>query len=358
MSHHPEPLDKRMSDAPFTDQRDYLRVYFAEQDRHANFHYFWLRHNCPCCVHATTEERIISPADVPLEIKPQAIDATAAGICLTWPDDHQSTFSLEWLSRHRYSGDEDLTRIEAQNLDRIEVQFEDCADDLISACHYYLRDRGAILLRGCTLSTEDLVAHFTARDFEVRSTHFGYIEDLKTDNTTNDNTDQLGYTDAAVELHTDMPFIEEPPQYQILQCMEKATTGGDSMLADAQQAALYLRDLDRYAFDILCETPIVFHRQQQKYENKVTYPILSFVDSSFAQVRTSYFTFAPLDMPFDQMTQWYRAYQLFTRVLEDHRYDFLLEPGDCVLYSNFRMLHGRKSFAGPRWMRGIYLDSI
>lgn len=32
-----------------------------------------------------------------------------------------------------------------------------------------------------------------------------------TNNTTNRNTDQLGYTDAAVDFHTDLPFIPEPP---------------------------------------------------------------------------------------------------------------------------------------------------
>ncbi len=42
-------------------------------------------------------------------------------------------------------------------------------------------------------------------------THFGRIEDLRTDNTTNQNTDQLGYTDAAINLHTDQPFIADPP---------------------------------------------------------------------------------------------------------------------------------------------------
>lgn len=45
----------------------------------------------------------------------------------------------------------------------------------------------------------------------VVETHFGRIEDLRTDNTTNQNTDQLGYTDAAINLHTDQPFIADPP---------------------------------------------------------------------------------------------------------------------------------------------------
>ena len=46
--------------------------------------------------------------------------------------------------------------------------------------------------------TEAIVDAFEARGLRVVPTHFGRIEDLRTDNTTNSNTDQLGYTDAAI----------------------------------------------------------------------------------------------------------------------------------------------------------------
>jgi len=338
----------------FTAQPDHLRIEF-DRARAAHYHYFWLRHHCPCCIHPTTDERILNPSAVPLDIQPERVTSVADGVALDWPDGHRSEFTSAWLAAHRYSTD-DLYHNDAGPTEHIEVAYADIAADLVAACEKHLADRGAILVRHCALDTEALVARFAERGFAVRSTHFGYIEDLKTDNTTNDNTDQLGYTDAAVELHTDMPFIEVPPRYQILQCMTKAERGGDSMLADARQAALHLRDRDRHAFDMLTQTPVLFHRQQQKYESKVTFPILTFTDGEFAQARTSYFTFAPLAMPYDQMEQWYRAYQKFTRIIEDYQYSFLLEPGDFVLYDNFRMLHGRTSFAGARWMRGIYLD--
>ena len=347
-----------MSDSLFIDQREYLRVYFTEQGCDANFHYFWLRHHCPCCIHPTTKERILCPSKVSLEIKPQTIATTDTHICLTWPDGHQSKFALGWLYEHRYSRDEDLARIKAGDLDRIEVQYEDCADELITACHHYLRERGAILVRGCPLKTEDLIARFTERDFTVRNTHFGYIEDLKTDNTTNKNTDQLGYTNSAVELHTDQPYIEDPPHFQLLQCIEKAETGGKSLIADARQAAYYLRDLDHHAFEVLTETPVLFDRQQQNYESKTTYPILSFESGEFAQIRSSYFTYAPLNFAFEKMEQWYRAYQKFTDIISHpaYQFKFLLHPNDFVLYDNFSVLHGRTSFTGPRWMKGIYFD--
>ena len=343
-----------MRASAFTAQPDCLRVDFAGAGA-AHYHYFWLRHHCLCCVHPTTDERILNPSEVPLDIRPERVTGGVDSLAIDWPDGHRSEFTHAWLAENRYSRG-GLYQNNGGPTERIEVNYADIASDLVAASEKHLAGRGVILVRRCTLATETLVDSFAAGGYAVRSTHFGYIEDLKTDNTTNDNTDQLGYTDAAVELHTDMPFIEVPPRYQILHCMAKANRGGDSMLADACQAALHLRDRDRHAFDVLTRTPVLFHRRQQKYESKVTYPILTFAEGEFAQVRTSYFTFAPLAMPFDQMEQWYRAYHKFTRIIEDYQYCFLLEPGDFVLYDNYRMLHGRTSFAGARWMRGIYLD--
>ena len=82
-------------------------------------------------------------------------------------------------------------------------------------------------------------------------------------------------------------------------------------------------------------------------------------DAPFAsQQRSSYFTYAPLNLPFDRMEQWYRAYQTFTRLTESpaSQYRFKLQAGDFVLYDNYRMLHGRTAFSGARWMKGIYFD--
>ena len=55
----------------------------------------------------------------------------------------------------------------------------------------------------------------------VITTHFGRIEDLRADNSTNTNNDQLGYTDAAVNLHTDQPFIQNPPGKENSEISEK-----------------------------------------------------------------------------------------------------------------------------------------
>ena len=189
-------------------------------------------------------------------------------------------------------------------------------------------------------------------------THFGRIEDLRTDNSTNTNTDQLGYTDAPIDLHTDQPFLETPPRMQLLQCIRPAATGGDSYLVDGLAAARHLRSLDAAAYGLLTTTPVRFHRKQKGFEKILDAPLLSGDDEATFQVRWSYFTLAPYRLPFDRMEAWYRAHDLFARLVRapQNQYRFALAAGDFVLYDNFRLMHARTAFRGARWLRGIYFD--
>jgi gamma-butyrobetaine dioxygenase/trimethyllysine dioxygenase len=58
------------------------------------------------------------------------------------------------------------------------------------------------------------------------------------------------------------------------------------------------------------------------------------------------------------MEAWYRAYNRFASLLDDprHQYRFGLGAGDFLLYDNYRMLHARTGFEGPRWVRGVYFN--
>ena len=195
----------------------------------------------------------------------------------------------------------------------------------------------------------------------VVETHFGRIEDLRTDNSTNKNTDQLGYTDAPVNLHTDQPFIAHPPGMQMLQCIRAADTGGENLLVDARQAAIYLRELDPEAFRVLTTTKIRFHRQQKAFESIQERPLIELdAQGRFQQVRHSYFTMAPFHRPFGEMRAFYRAYNAFAAVIHDPRNQLFLPltPGDFVLYDNHRMLHARTGFKGARHMRGVYFNHV
>jgi gamma-butyrobetaine dioxygenase/trimethyllysine dioxygenase len=342
----------------------FLRVHFAEGD-HADYHWLWLRHWDDSCRHPQTRERTLDAADLSVEIRPASVGISpdGASLVLAWVEaggQHETVYTLDWLRAHAYAlGREDVPPPDADVGRRVleAARYGDLSK-LMGAALERVQAHGAAVLRGAGPDTEALIDALARAGLRVIETHFGRIEDLRTDNTTNQNTDQLGYTDAPVDLHTDQPFLQDPPSYQMLHCMRPADEGGDSVVADAKQAALHLRSVDALAFELLTTVPVVFHRQQKAFERRLVSPMIELRDGGFFRVRSSYFTLAPHRIPFETMEPWYRAYARFTRLVRDprHQLRFKLEAGDALLYDNARMLHARTGFQGARWVRGVYFD--
>jgi alpha-ketoglutarate-dependent taurine dioxygenase len=345
---------------------EWLRVRFGG-GQHADFHYRWLRHNCDRERHPITGERTLCSSELPDEVRPRRAELAGAELQVTWaPDDHASTYPLTWLAEHAYGRDRAAVPPPPADLARIEIHGQglSLARQVASALEH-LREHGAAVVRADAGSagapedaTEPLITAFEAAGLSVIPTHFGRIEDLRTDNTTNAHTDQLGYTDAPVHLHTDQPFLDQPPHYQVLQCIRVAEAGGDSLLADARAAFRYLESVDARAAAVLAEVPVRFHRRQKGFERELLSPIIARADDDAFFIRSSYFTLAPHRLDFAAMSELYRAHDRFMRLIRDprHHYHARLEPGDWLLYDNHRMLHARTGFSGARWVRGIYFD--
>ena len=351
----------------------WLRVHFgAGPSAHADFHWFWLRHQCDRDRHPLTGERTLDAADVPLDIRPRsvALDEAAGRVVIAWdePSGRESAYPLSWLQAHAYAPDRAEVPPPPSDVGRVTLDAGQGtgAAAVVDACLGRLRRDGLAVVRRFSGGpgrapeddTEPLIEAFAAAGLALIGTHFGRVEDLRTDNTTNQNTDQLGYTDAGIDLHTDQPFLDRPPRYQLLQCIRAADEGGENYLVDALAAARYLESIDAPAFGLVSTVPVRFHRKQRAFERVVVSPILTMNGPEGFQVRSSYFTLAPFDRPFAEMEAWFRAYQRFAGVVRDrrHQYRFTLEPGDFVIYDNHRMLHARTAFSGPRWLRGVYFD--
>ncbi|MBX3421246.1 MAG: TauD/TfdA family dioxygenase [Pirellulaceae bacterium] len=328
-----------------------------------NFHYRWLRQQCDQDRHPTTGERIVDSIDIPVDIHPETAAVDSDGqLSILWSDGRQSHYAGQWLRQHAYSVGQIAAQPPPSDLASVLVcQNTNLAESVLDK----VRQAGVALVRdfrfGDTIGpddTEALIDMFGKAGLTIVGTHFGRIEDLRTDNTTNQNTDQLGYTNAGVNLHTDQPFLDDPPRYQLLHSMRTADVGGESFLVDAWHVAAYLKAVDAEAFRLLTTLPVRFHRQQKEFERIVDAPILKVVDGQLSQVRYSYFTHAPFRYPFEVMEAWYRAYDRFVNVVRNptHQYRFLLQPGDFVFYDNHRMLHARTAFQGPRWVRGVYFN--
>ncbi|RUP47059.1 hypothetical protein BC936DRAFT_146184, partial [Jimgerdemannia flammicorona] len=362
----------------------HLRLRFPNPSAtHADFHYFWLRHNCPClsgCRHPLSKERVIDSIDFSMHIQPLEASVVDDELHIVWDDaeHHVTVYPLEWLRENAYAlarsevvpPGSDNTKVVLEYAEFLE-KWGDGKGGLSEEglrryrldCGLRLKVYGLVVIKGRGQDTEGIIREFITEKHEVISTHFGRIEDLRTDNTTNKNTDQLGYTNATVDLHTDQPYIENPPGFQFLQCVRQADVGGDSYLCDAFQAARYIRsEISSRVYDLLTTVPVRFDRRQAAFQSLVVRPLIEPVaagSSDLKQVRFSYFTHAPHDEPFERMQEWYEAYNTFAGLVRDPKfqYRFRLQPGDLVLYDNFRMLHARTAFKGSRHMRGVYFDT-
>ncbi len=343
---------------------DWLRLHFpAETVRHADFHYRWLRHNSDGDRHPTTGERLLCSSELPDRLTAQAAEIVDGALVVIWSDGRDpSRYPLGWLAEHAYAPERAAPPPPPSDLDCYELRGDLELGPLAEEALRRVRRDGMVVVRRASAEpateTEPLVAAFERAGVRIIETHFGRIEDLRTDNTTNRNTDQLGYTDSAIQLHTDQPFLARPPRYQILQSIRQADEGGENFLVDAQAASRYFAAFDERDHELLTTVPVRFLRQQRAFTSEVVSPIVVLDGPRGFQIRSSYFTMAPHRVSFERMTAWYRAYDSFVRLCRDeqHQLRFSLLPGDFVLYDNLRMLHARTSFSGPRWVRGIYLD--
>jgi gamma-butyrobetaine dioxygenase/trimethyllysine dioxygenase len=335
----------------------------------ADFHYRWLRNNCNIDRHPVTLERTVCSSELPDALRVERAWISAEALRVVWANDgRESVYPLAWLDAHAYAKDRAGSAPSPPPSDVASIEIDARGLDLDAQVERALslaRERGAALVRrvpGETRApeeeTERIIDRLAARGLNVIGTHFGRIEDLRADNTTNQNTDQLGYTDAAIGLHTDQPFLDRPPRYQLLQSIRVADEGGESALVDGQAAAAWLRSTDRASYELLLRTSVTFHRKQRHFESVVRAPLLGEGEGGRFLIRYSYFTLAPHALPFDEMEAFYRAYDRFARLVRDprHQLRFLLRGGDFLLYENHRMLHARTSFRGPRWVRGVYFD--
>ncbi|KAJ1647670.1 hypothetical protein J3B02_000256 [Coemansia erecta] len=380
----------------------------------SDFHYFWLRHNCPClngCRHQTTKERQIDASVVPLNIRPlrAVIDSDNDGrptAVFYWPpiatkDDngslvlpdekeHASVFHIEWLYENAYAINRGQSNgLPPHEIDLVTLDYNDfifkhpAAEQGAAGISAKLSGKGSVLYKAALYDvlkkygvavirnrgndTEEIIYDFIDSTADVISTHFGRIEHLRTDNVENSNNDQLGYTNSPVRLHTDLCYAEKVPGFQFLHCIRPADVGGGNYFVHAESAANYLKtEVSRRAYDLLTTVPVRFDRKQSKFQAQLTEPILRLsddIDSTtgerrLAQVRYSYFTqAAQTSVPFADLREWYEVLQVWDKLLyrDDFQIKADLNTGDVVIYDNLKVLHARNGFSGPRHMAGVYL---
>jgi len=84
-------------------------------------------------------------------------------------------------------------------------------------------------------------------------------------------------------------------------------------------------------------------------------------DGELIAIRFNNRSAAPItDVPYDDMANYYKAYRAFSNIINDPTLavNFKLNPGECFITDNTRVLHARTAYsgAGTRWLQGCYVD--
>jgi gamma-butyrobetaine dioxygenase len=167
-------------------------------------------------------------------------------------------------------------------------------------------------------------------------------------------------------LHTDNPYREPVPGFQVLHALVASPDGGESLFGDGFAIAQHLRATSPDAFAVLTQTPVPFLYRSKDAELYAERPLIQLSCSGdVSAIHYNSRSIAPLRLAAREAARWYAAYRGMAALLRNSRFhlQFRLRDGDLVAFDNQRTLHGRTAFSSarhPRHLRGCYLtrDSV
>ena len=322
----------------------------------------WLRERAPSAdqIDALTQQRFINPHELPIDLQLTHAEETENGLSLGFSDGYQAEYTTSHLSGHLSPPPLLPERIVwKSNLDSVpRMAWADMQDE---AGHYvalqaYLQ-YGFLIITGAPTELEtihDLAGHFGF----IRSTNFGTVFEVKTKPNPND----LAYKPIALGPHTDNPYREPTPGIQLLHCIINETSGGLSTLVDSLACVDELRRINPEGLKLLSEIPVRFSFDDPQASIKIDRPIIA-LDPAGEMLGLHYsprLDWLPL---MDETTTkaYHEARQQLSRLFThpDYELRFKLEAGECMMFDNNRVLHGRTAFnpnEGHRHLQGCYID--
>lgn len=324
------------------------------------FHHVWLRHCCFCddCGDCYSSKRYLLPSDVPLNIEPAQVSILEGGdLQVIWANDgHRSVYQADWLKQHRYEKHERQSRRHRPALWGADIQtripsvgFDDVNQSESGRMDLYrhLRDYGFCTVKGGSAEPGSIAA-LADLVGGMGVGAYGEIFDLSPSSSVR----TMGNTTRPVPPHTDEPFRLMPPGILILNCIRAADDGGDTILVDGFNLAEAVRAENPEYFDLLASRDHYFVRRHAgSLDQRVHAPVFALDENGdFAGVRIHTRSSGPLDVPAEQMPDYFAAYHLLSDLMmrPENQIRLQLKPGESVLLDNHRVLHSRTDFTDTR----------
>eukprot|EP00927_Polykrikos_kofoidii_P050321 TRINITY_DN44229_c0_g1_i1.p1 TRINITY_DN44229_c0_g1~~TRINITY_DN44229_c0_g1_i1.p1 ORF type:complete len:401 (+),score=66.34 TRINITY_DN44229_c0_g1_i1:80-1282(+) len=343
----------------------------------------YLRDSCQCaeCWHPHTLQRTVDHVDPNIAPAQASIDGNK--LHLHWRDGHKSTFSSEWLAMRVFPkvlvADEKPTGWTAawmhENIDELTFDFEMVAKGGASTLAWLrgLRKYGLTRLRGAARQRGELKRLSEALGVALRRTNYNEDGGETFHVLVKPNANNQAYTDAALPLHTDLPFYGRPPSVQLLHCITQSgsdgvdgpSENGASLFSDGLQAAERISKADR---ELLTGQNVVFEdidpSEPSAYHYQAEHPVLvddkekGMVVHINNGVRSTLSALTHLGA--EKMRAHYAAIENFRQQIVAEQFAQRASEGDVWVFDNRRVLHGRTKLvtaAGSgRELEGAYME--
>mmetsp|Transcript_3770 Transcript_3770/g.5614 ORF Transcript_3770/g.5614 Transcript_3770/m.5614 type:complete len:649 (-) Transcript_3770:1222-3168(-) len=393
-------------------------------------HAEWLRERCTSTesVDPVTFQRLKSPHEYepPLianaSLRRNDDDDTDQGeLFVVFRDEHESSFDLDNLREHALDDDTkesssafiqfpeaskpdlvlwDGTLVSPPIMSYVDVMESPFSEDRV---RFYglLQSTGFVVLRGAPLERK-VVSAAAAELSTLRVTNWGEEWDVRTksDAETEEMRD-LAYTPKPIGMHTDNPYRNPTPDFQLLHVIEQCECdeeGGAqeapcekctvmNSFTDGFAAAQKLADESPELFDALATIPVRFENDGGDGTSALWYvsPIIELKPQYLGResmrwsgsistsepcrggkcIKAIRFSsksggYAPNLEP-EELDVFYRAKRRFSEIIHDEsmHVKIQLRQGDVVVFDNQRLLHARSSIKpsdGNRLLQGCYSD--
>ncbi len=335
------------------------------------FHHIWLRDNCLCpmCRESASFQRFFDISDLQEITSPLSVEVEEQNLIVEWDEQpsHRSTFPISWLM-NRWDARESVKQEGSQRIlwdrawlethrpkwhDYDSLDTNSWIDRFFTLGFTIIRNIGFEDLKSLIASVGPIhpLARYTDYSTVMAAKKSQTIEDLG-----------VSPTGDALSPHTDMSYIDKPLTVLLLYGIANEASGGESVLVDGFRVAKDFQQAHPDYFEILARTSVEFNqfidKWQYLFSNRSTILKLN-QDNELVGLNISHKNLS-VNLPFEQTEKFYDAFTCFFDYLKNpaYQYHFRLEPGDCILAQNFRVLHGRKAFdpsSGIRHLKTSYI---
>ena len=331
------------------------------------FNYCWLRDACPSCIDSQTRERIFDVASLPDQPRASAARLEGDALVIEWQTESQIshiplTLLETFAARGRTDDPADISpklwyADQEPEFTRVPQQAVLSDPEARARLTRALIENGIAIVTDMAANDDSLPSLVDAIG-PITPSAEGLFFDVRVEiEPTN-----LAFTAGPLEMHTDLPGEEAAPGVQFLHCMENSVEGGLSLFLDGAAVAEALREEDPEAFRLLADNKIPFFYRHDNWDYRAHQRVIETdPDGRVTGVTISQHLQDTMDLPQELLDSYYPAFIKFLKMMQQERFlvRFRSEAGNCVIFDNHRIVHGREGYvvdSGKRHLRGCYTD--